>query len=180
MTPWRQIRRIMNTRTGSTALGLFKAFVLAASVATVARAGMAYLPLTGPAALRVLVVKAPKPIEATVITARSPNPAADNCTNAVFPEAVAAVSATNSAFPLPPVTMSTGSSLDVSAGTSIFLMASPDFLSITPEMLAAYFTPAVPCTNGTNGIVVPAPFHVGFVPPLLQVQKSSTAEYIVK
>ena len=161
----------MNTRNGATALGLIKAFLLAVSVATVARAGMAYLPLTGPAALRVLAVRPPPQIQTTVIAAKPPASATENCTNAIFPETVAANPATNSDFPLPPLTMG--------ASTSI-LMASPDFLSVTPEMLAAYFTPAALCTNGVNGVVIPAPFHVGFVPPLLQIQKSSTAEYIVK
>jgi hypothetical protein len=169
----------MNTRNGATAIGLVKAFILAVSVATVARAGLAYLPLTGPATLRVLAVRPPKQIQTTVVAAKPPASAPDSCTN-IFPETVAANPATNSAFPLPPLTMSAGSPLDVSAGTSIFMMASPDFLSVTPEMLAAYFTPAALGTNGVNGVVIPGPFHVGFVPPLLQVQKSSTAEYIVK
>ena len=169
----------MNTRNGSTALGLIKAFILAVSVATVARAGMAYLPLTGPAVLRVLAVRPPPQIQTTVVAAKPPAIAPENCTN-IFPETVAASTSTNSAFPLPPLTMGAGSPLDVSAGTSIFVLPSPDFLSITPEMLAAYFTPAALCTNGASGLVVPAPFHVGFVPPLLQIQKSSTAEYIVK
>ena len=123
----------MNTRNGATALGLIKAFLLAVSVATVARAGMAYLPLTGPAALRVLAVRPPPQIQTTVIAAKPPASATENCTNAIFPETVAASPATNSDFPLPPLTMG--------ASTSI-LMASPDFLSVTPEMLAAYFTPA--------------------------------------
>ncbi len=167
----------MITNHGQTAFGLFKALILAISVATVARAGMAYLPLTGPTSLRVLAVKPPKlaPVMAVAASKVTVASASDlNCTNSQ-PEVSTAV--TNAFGTLPAVTIGAASPLDSSTGASIFALSTPDFLSITPEMLAAYFTPVLFCTNG---VVIPAPFHVGFVPPLLQVQKSSHAEYIVK
>jgi hypothetical protein len=167
----------MITRNGVTAMGLMKAFILAVSVATVARAGMSYLPLTGPKSLRVLAAKPPKGLETTIVAAKLlPLPAADNCTNS-FPQATTETDANNSRYPLPPISLGAGNPLDATAGGSIFVLGTPDFLSLTPEMLAAYFTPVA---GSTNAVVIPAPFHVGFVPPLLQIQKSSSAEYIIK
>ena len=63
------------------------------------------------------------------------------------------------------------------ASTSVFALPTPDLLSITPQMLAAYFRPV---QFGTNAAALVGPFHVGFMPPQPVPDKSSRAEYIVK
>ena len=59
-------------------------------------------------------------------------------------------------------------------GTPIFQLSTPDLMGITPQMLAAYFSPA-----GTNAAVA-LPFRVGFVPPVAPPGLSSHSEYNVK
>ena len=86
--------------------GLFKALLLAVGVATVARAGMAYLPLTGPLPLRVLAVKTPQPLPEiipTPLAQHDPNsPAAvENCVNDTNPIVITRTPSDN----LPPVAM---------------------------------------------------------------------------
>src|SRR4051812_33559888 len=70
----------MKHRYGAMEAGLLKALILSVSVATVTRAGIAYLPLTGPPALRVMAVKSPKPVPAMIIEAPAKVAAAEtNC-----------------------------------------------------------------------------------------------------
>lgn len=151
---------------------LLQAFILAVSVASVARAGFSYLPLTGPPALRILAVRTPKTVPVAIL---APTPVAlvtnaDDCTN------VAAVA--NDAGPLlPPVNLGAANPVDSAPGTPGFVLPAQDMLGMTPEMVAAYFQPVA---VGTNGVALPVQFRVGFIPPLADPDKSSHAEYIVK
>ena len=74
-----------------------------------------------------------------------------------------------------------GANADKSLGetfsASVFALPTPDLLSITPQMLTTYFHPV---EFGTNAAGLAGPFHVSFMPPLPQPDKSSHAEYIVK
>lgn len=169
----------MKTKRAAAEIGLVKALVLAVVLATAARAGLAYLPLTGPPQLRVLAVKTFQPVSAPIYETT----AAHSETNNLSPLAIAAANTNHAASVitaapdnLPPIVMSTDAALDSVLGTPIFALTTPDLMGITPQMLATYFHPV---GLGTNGVEVVAPFRVGFVPPLLP-EKSSHAEYIVK
>ena len=160
--------------------GLFKAFALALIAATAARAGLAYLPMTGPAPMRVQVVKAPKALPEVAFTplaAHDTNsPAAvENCVTDTNPVVVTSEGST-APGQMPMIPMSVGGPMDRAFGTPIMALTSPDLMGITPQMLATYFQPTVTSTN--NAVVVP--MHVGFVPPMVVPPKSSHSEYIVK
>ncbi len=161
-------------------MGLLKAFVLAVSVATVARAGLAYLPVTGPLPLRMQVVKS-APLKAETVAGQfpsetKPDAALANLVSSADTTSPVAIAATNIFPALPPVSIGAGNVLDDTFGTAIFALPMPELMGLTPQMLALYFHPA---GNGTNAALV-GPFHVGFIPPLLPSEKSSHAEYIVK
>jgi hypothetical protein len=177
----------LSTRTGIT---LIKAFVLATGVATIARAGLSYLPLTGPAPLRVAIVKSPvQPPEPKIALVRmipahdTNSPAAvENCiadTNFI----VISSRPSDDESKLAPIVLGADNALQIPGstgtpganGTSIMQLDTPDLMGITPEMLANYFRPNA---AGTNAVVVPAPFRVGFIPPL--ATPSSQSEYNVK
>jgi hypothetical protein len=168
-------------------LTLIKAFVLAAGIATVARAGLSYLPLTGPAPMRVAIVKSPvQPPEPKIafvamLPAHDTNsPAAvENCVADTNPIVISSRPSDDESK-LPPIVLGADNALQIpgSAGASgggMMPLATPDLMGISPEMLATYFRPNA---GGTNAVVVPAPYRVGFVPPL--ATPSSHSEYNVK
>jgi hypothetical protein len=166
---------------------LIKAFVLAAGVATIARASLTYLPLTGPAPLRVAMVKTsvqpaePKIAFVTPLPAHDTNsPAAvENCIADTNPVVISSRPSDDESK-LPPIVIGADNPLQVPGtsganGASIMQLATPDLMGITPEMLATYFRPNA---ASTNAVVVPVPFRVGFVPPLAPA--SSHSEYNIK
>jgi hypothetical protein len=163
---------------------LIKAFVLAVGVATVARAGLSYLPLTGPAPLRVTVVKSPaQPPEPKIafiaaLPAHDTNsPAAvENCVADTNPIVISS-KPSDDAPTLPPIVLGADNALQIPGTTAapIMQLSTPDLMGITPEMLATYFHPNA---AGTNAVAVPVPFRVGFVPPL--APPSSHSEYNLK
>ncbi len=157
---------------------LVKAFLLAIGFATFARAGMAYLPLTGPLPMRVLAVKTPPPlpeVNATPLAAHDPNsPAAvENCVAETNPIVITSTPGDT----LPPIVMSGRTALEHPFGPPIYELATPELMGITPQMLATYFRPV---GVNTNGPAVVFPFHVGFVPPVAPAEHSSHSEYNVK
>lgn len=158
--------------------GLFKALLLAVGVATVARAGMAYLPLTGPLPLRVLAVKTPQPLPEiipTPLAQHDPNsPAAvENCVNDTNPIVITSTPSDH----LPPVVMSGRTAMEQPFGTPMFALPSPELMGITPQMLATYFHPVGVNTNEAAAVF---PFRVGFVPPVAPPERSSHSEYNIK
>ena len=171
----------MNKR-GAAEKGLMKALMLAVGVASVARAGIAYLPLTGPPALRVLAVKSQKPMPAMKIEISTNTVAAadTNCPDikAFNTNTTETVVSSAGGSPTPTtIVMGPENPLEVPNGASIFTLPSQNTLGITPQMLATYFHPT---GFGTNGAAVAVPFPVGFIPPFAQPDKSSHAEYIIK
>jgi len=173
----------MNTR-GAAEIGLIKALILATGVSTVAHAGLAYLPLTGPPALRVLAVKSPKaaPV-AKIETAKKVVAEDTNCPpidikafNTNTTETVVN-SAGGYGSNLPKIVMGPGNPLEMPNGVSVFALPAQDTMGITPQILATYFQPT---GTDTNGAAVVVPFKIGFVPPFAQPEKSSHAEYIIK
>jgi hypothetical protein len=169
----------MNIKSRAMEMGLLKALVAAVCIGSVARAGMSYLPLTGPPALRMQVVRTPKPTPVAMIDTSRPAKAnlttnGDTCvdTNAVATEG-------NGSYMgrMPAISIGAGNPLDAGPGAAIFALPAQNLSGMTPEMLATYFTPT---TTGTNGAETAAPFRVEFIPPVLQPDKSSHAEYIVK
>jgi len=177
----------MKNKLGAAEVGLFKALILAVGVASVARAGIAYLPLTGPPALRMLTMKSPKLTPMIAVPAMkielSTNLATgdSNCPDikALNTNMTATVvnSAGDYAPTLPILVMGPDNPLGVPNGASIFNLPAQDTMGITPQILATYFQPMI---SGTNGTAVAGPFRVGFIPPFAQPDKSSHAEYIVK
>ena len=91
---------------------------------------------------------------------------------------VSSAGQTNSTAELLPI----GAGMDTGSadpfGTSIFGLAAPDLLNVTPQMLAAYFHPVVRGTNVAAAVVVPVP--VIFAPPQTRARPASRADYIVK
>lgn len=173
----------MSNMRGTGEIGLVKAFILAICLATAARAGMAYLPLTGPAPMRVLANKSPKALPPVTLPAANPNLETNGIQNIaanIFADTNHAANVKTAAeieAGLPPIVMSANSVLDQAFGTPILSLVTPDLMGITPQMLAAYFHPVGINSNNPTAII---PLRIGFVPPLAAPQKSSTAEYIVK
>ena len=172
----------MNNKRTAAETGLIKALILAVGVASVARAGTAYLTLTGPPALRVLAVKSPKP-GTTMKFEISTNMAATdtNCPdiralNTNTTETVVG-SAGGYGATLPAIVMGPGNPLEAQNGVPAFMLPAQNATGITPQILATYFQPLA---SGTNGVPVAAPFPIGFVPPFAEPDKSSHAEYIIK
>ena len=163
--------------------GLIKALILSIGVASVARAGIAYLPLTGPPALRMLAVKSPKPAPVEnistavkVTTTNMPDVNVKSCvdTNAVE---LSAHSGTAEATNFMMMASASSDPLMISAGGPVFAPPAQDFTGITPQMLVTYFQPG---DNGTNGANANGPFHINFIPPFAEPDKSSHAKYTVK
>ncbi|HTB83537.1 MAG TPA: hypothetical protein VK742_07785 [Candidatus Sulfotelmatobacter sp.] len=166
---------------------MIKAFVLAAGIATVARAGLSYLPHTGPPPMRVAIVKSPaRPPEpkialVAVIPAHDTNsPAAvENCIADTNPIVISSKPSDDESK-LPPIVLGADNAMQMPGpgpanGPAMMQLDTPDLMGITPAMLATYFRPNA---TGTNALVVPVPFRVGFVPPL--AAPSSHSEYNVK
>ena len=175
----------MKNKRGAARAGLIKALILAVAVASAARAGTAYLPRTGPPALRMLAVKSPK-VASVMTTQISTNLAAGdtNCpdiralnTNTTETVVGSAGFSPNFGGTLPAITMGPGNPLEAPNGASVFALPSQDTMGMTPQLLATYFQPLV---LGTNGTAVAAPFRVGFIPPLAEPEKSSHSAYIIK
>jgi hypothetical protein len=157
-----------------------KALLIMIGFGIVAHAGLPYLPLVGPPALRVMVAKDPhaavvplnanggenstNSLAAIEITALNTNANAAHTTTATLSDA------------LPLIGVGSANALNENFGVPVLGMTSPEFLNITPGMLATYFRPVV---WGTNAGFV-GPFPSGFVPPFAQREKSSHAEYEVK
>jgi len=166
----------------SAELTLLKAFVLAVTCEAAAHAGLGYLPLLGPPPLRVQApANLPGAIEQLNLTADTnfaPAVAAAEAANAPSANANSASGQTNSPSDLLPLSSNVESGAADPYGTSIFSLASPDLLNITPQMLAAYFHPVARGTNTATEVVVPMP--VIFTPPQNKPGPSSRAEFIVK
>ena len=160
------------------------------ALGAVAHAAVPYLPLIGPPPMRVQVIKSP----ATAMVKFLATSTVPNTNTAGLTESAAIVVPTNTAHS----SVSTGSPLQISAASApaifpsvpesvmgdtfsgtVFAMPTPDLLGISPQMLATYFHPV---QIGTNPLLVAAPFHVTFIPPLPPPAEdhSSHAEYIVK
>ena len=180
-------RRTMNRPRVGMDMTLIKAFVLAAGVATVARASLTYLPQTGPAPLRVAMVKAPVLVPETtklvlvappVIPAHDTNSlaAVENCIADTNPVVITSKPSDDEAT-LPPIVLGADNPLQGPGanGASMMQAAPSDMMGISPEMLATYFKPN---GAGTNAAVV-VPLRVGFVPPLA-TPPSSHSEYNIK
>lgn len=131
----------MNLNRNTTEKTLLQALFIAICAATVGRAGMAYLPLTGPAPLRISVAQKPTAPTAPVLIAA---PAVVN-TNQLdlcvdHPGYTNSTATANPGlFPLPAVKLGAGGVLNQTSGAGVFNLATPDFRAITPQMLAAYF-----------------------------------------
>jgi hypothetical protein len=160
-------------------LAAMKALILMVTFGIVAHAGLPYLPLVGPPALRMMATKDP---HAAVVPLGD---AEKNSTNTLAAIEVTALNhSTNSettatatlADTLPLIGVGGANLLNENFGVPVLGMTSPEFLNITPQMLAAYFRPVA---WGTNAGFV-GPFPAGFVPPFAQRDKSSRAEYQVK
>ena len=152
---------------------LVKAFIVATSLVTIARASLSYLPLTGPTSMRVQSTHWAKPVAPTTALATLKVPPAkiangldNDCTNA----APGYIEFTNRAQFAPVTVGDNGWDGSLSGNGN-------EILSVTPAMLANYFQPY---GFNTNGVSVPPPFKVEFVPPLAEPDRSSHAEYIVK
>jgi hypothetical protein len=171
----------MNIR-GITQGAWLRAFVGGISLAAAAHAGLGYLPLVGPPPLRLLTVKPPTlaaPVNLSTDTNLAAVLAATDTIKLPASNTVAAFGQTNSTDDVLSIALGAGLGVDDPTGPAIFGMASPDFLNITPEILATYFHPVAHATNAVPGLVVPAP--VIFMPPQIKSQNpSSHAEYIVK
>jgi hypothetical protein len=168
----------MKKQRGTAEAGLVKALLLAIGLATVARAGISYLPLTGPLPMRVLAVKSPKPLPEVAVTplaAHDTNSSAavENCVNDT--NAIVTTSTPNDK--LPPIVLSGRTAMENPFGPPIYELATPDLMGITPQMLAMYFRPAGVNTNAPAAVF---PFRVGFVPPVVETEHSSHSEYNVK
>jgi hypothetical protein len=159
--------------------GLLKALILAVGLGSVARAGMSYLPLTGPPALRMQVVKAPKPAEVAMIntTKLAKSAMSTNAETCVDTNTAVNGSDGSNLGRMPAIPIGAGNALDGAPGATVFAMPEEGLSGMTPEMLATYFTPAA---AGTNGVAIAAPFRIDFIPPFGEPDKSSHAEYIVK
>lgn len=144
-------------------------------------AGPPYLPLIGPAPLRLQPIVSHS---ATASWKQVPGPSMTSATNtaALAETAVTTVAGTNAASPS--MISLAGNSphpgdaqvLGDSFAASVFSLPAPDLLGISPEMLATYFHPV---QLGTNAVGVLGPFHVSFTPPVAP-DNSSHASYIVK
>jgi len=154
------------------ALGVFVAFGVAA------HAAMPYLPLIGPAPMR---VQTPAKSSLAVIQFGNRIPAAATNLPVALEtkETKSSVkpAGTNnnlepviSAAPSPAVTVPADDASVALPPTPVFALPTPDLFGVTPQMLATYFNP-VPF--GTNA------FQVTFLPPL-PPGKSSHAEYQLK
>jgi hypothetical protein len=172
----------MNQNRRVAEIGLARALILALGTASIARAGIAYLPLTGPPAMRVLAIRhqPPAPVGNTIpqVVIVNTNTLAAG-TNACFDTntEVYAVSSGGANTNLPAITIGSSNPLDTTSGTQVFAMPGQDLFNVTPEILATYFKPL---NVGTNGLAIAGPYRVGFIPPFTQPDKSSHAEYIVK
>jgi len=168
----------MNIKRRAMELGLLKALILAVGIGSVARAGMSYLPLTGPPAMRMQVVKVPKLAVVAMIAPAKMAKALTNADTCVDTNVAATAGDGSYMGILPAISIGAGNPLDAAPGTSVFALPEQTLSSMTPEMLAAYFNPTAIGTNGT--VTAAPPFRIDFVPPLGQPDKSSHAEYIVK
>jgi hypothetical protein len=178
----------MNIKRGAAKTGLIKALILAVGVASAARAGTAYLPRTGPPALRMLAVKSPKLTPMIAAPAMNSTNLATGDTNCPEIRALntntteTVVGSAGGSMPnyggiLPAITMGPGNPLEGPNGASAFALPAQNTMGMTPQILATYFQPLVTDTNGT---AVAAPFRVGFIPPLAEPDKSSHSAYIIK
>ena len=160
-----------------------RALVGVLAIGFVAHAAQPYLPLTGPPPLRLLAVPSPQSLSVYHLAAgaglgtNATSAAGEKNTATNGLPNVASQAATNG----PPLATLIGPGADNAAnevfGSQIFALPTPDLLSVTPQMLAAYFGPV---SRGTNTTAFVGPFPVGFVPPLAPPAQSSHAEYQVK
>ena len=160
-----------------------KSLAIVISFGIVARAGLPYLPLTGPPPLRMLAVKNPHSAAITPLESGHNKPGTNTLQNLealVLPSSVNNTNfpgLTNSVSTEPLISPGYDNPLADPRTAAIFAMPTPDLLSITPQMLATYFHPV---TSGTNAGGFVGPYPVGFTPPLPQANPPSRAEYIVK
>ena len=152
-----------------------RALAVMVMIGIAAHAGLPYLPIAGPPAMRVEPKKIAAPVVAEAPAAKAPTnlppvlQTLATATNAPAEETNAPVemlampdSATDHTF--------------VSPG---FTAAGQGMAGITPQMLANYFRPV---TIGTNNGVIGGMLPIGFVPPFTptETHADSRAEYIVK
>ena len=165
-------------------IATLKALGVVLALGAAAHASLPYLPLIGPPPLRVQALKNPNAAAIGKFAASSAA-AATNTLGALaaggIPGTTNATSTAASAAFLagagPLGGLHAEPSLEEAFSASVFALPTPDLLSITPQMLAAYFRPV---QFGTNSAALVGPFHVGFMPPVPSPEKSSRAEYIVK
>lgn len=161
---------------------LLRAFVVAVSLGAVAHAGLGYLPLVGPPPLRMLASKNPEAdagsLNLTADTNLTTTLAAAEANTWMPTNAVVLFGQTNATEDVSPIAAGAGNGSVDPFGPSVFALAAPDLLAITPQMLAAYFNPVARSTNTAAEVVVP--FPVMFMPPTAKARPSSHAEYIVK
>ena len=162
-------------------IATLKALGIVLALGAAAHASLPYLPLIGPPSLRVQALKSPNAAPIGKIEALS---AADPAKSLAALEAKIFPGLTNAtggetvlAGSRPLIGPGADKSLEETFSASVFALPTPDLLSITPQMLATYFRPV---QFGTNAAALVGPFHVGFMPPQPQPEKSSRAEYIVK
>lgn len=157
-----------------------RALVGVIAIGVVAHAGLPYLPLTGPPPVRLFVVPPPS----STASFQLENTGAADSNSIPMPgktiagtNAAAGLTATNPVLFGPLIGPGADNPANEVFGAPIFQLPTPDLLSVTPQMLAAYFGPV---TRGTNTATFVGPFPVSFMPPLAEPDKSSHAEYQVK
>lgn len=146
-----------------------------------AHAAVPYLPMIGPPALRVQVIKSPATGVVKYEGTKANSILATNLAAAGSKEAPAAG---NDSTNLAAGGRAPGSGsaedgdrpLSDTFSSTIFALPTPDLLGINPQMLAAYL---LPVQYGTNTARPEGMLPLSFIPPL-PPDKSSRAEYNVK
>lgn len=145
----------------------FRALIGMVLIGIAAHAGLPYLPVYGPPAMR-MTAKPPPPPAVVEVKADK------------IPTNVPPMLATVPAMPTNSFSGETNASAELIAmprmpGDENFPLNAQGMVAITPQVLAAYFRPV---TFGTNSGVITGGEPLGFVPPF--THPDSRAEYIVK
>lgn len=153
-----------------------RALVGMVMIGIAAHAGLPYLPLAGPPAMRLEPKKIPT---APVVVATTAIKAPTNLPPVLKTLTMTTnVSEGETNLPVEIVGMP-GGTADQTFVTPGFTVTGQGMGSITPQMLATYFRPV---TIGTNTGVIGGMLPIGFVPPFTrpETHADSHAEYIVK
>lgn len=146
-----------------------------------AHAALPYLPIVGAPAMRMLTAR-----DAHFANIVKLDATGDKSTNNQLADLEsAALSGTNllqgetvnhlAESPLPVIQIGAGTELEGTLGTSIFTLATPDLMGVTPQMLAVYLQRGI----GTN-TAQPGLGRIGFMPPGGWKEKANQAEEKVK